>query len=154
MNKFYIQCKHTFGLDFKCFLWRMLIIGAWSGCAFGQSLSSTLSQFIEVQLSSYDMGRLELQTGWPKDDAQTFLVRIKNTLKFPINCKGLSVTFQNSSSPTPASLVPKLYIASSQIKQGSIKNLSKDKVKSYVLICTCYKKQGSDVCQNPLAKEN
>ncbi len=154
MNKFYIQREHPLKAHFKCFLYGVLLTGAWSGCTFGQSLSSTLSQFNEVQLSSSDMGRLELQTGWPKDDAQTFLVRIKNTLKFPINCKGLSVTFQNSATPTPATLAPKLYIASSQIKQGSIKNLSKDKVKSYVLICTCYKKQGSDICQNPLAKEN
>jgi len=131
----------------------VLLLGVYLGGVVGQPLPRTLSQFKEVQLSSSEMGQLELQTGWPKDDSETFLVRVKNNLKFPINCKGLSVEFKNNSTPTPVPLVPKLYIASSLIKQGSIKNLGKDKVKSYVLVCTCFKKDANGPCQNPLTKE-
>ncbi len=155
MNKPLTMCKLPIGLKWSKTLGAAaLLMGACFGIALSQSLPRSLGQFNEVQLSSSELGQLELQSGWPKDDPNTFLVSIKNNLKFPINCKGLSVEYKNNSTPMPVPLVPKLYIASSLIKQGSIKNLRKDKVKSYVLVCTCFKKGTNGACQDPLAKEN
>ncbi len=155
MNKFPTMRKPPIGLKWSKTLGATaLLMGACLGCALSQSLPRSLSQFKEVQLSSSELGQLELQSGWPKDDPNTFLVSIKNNLKFPINCKGLSVEYKNNPTPTSVAIVPKLYIASSLIKQGSIKNLRKDKVKSYVLVCTCFKKGVNGACQDPLAKEN
>jgi len=107
----------------------------------------------EVPLNASENNLILKKAGWSKDDDKTLLFEIHSELNGPIQCSSVNVELKDGKQVNK-SLMPKLFITQNSSKFVSIANVIKGTMKSYSIICTCFKKKGNGDCINPLKKTN
>jgi len=107
----------------------------------------------EVSLNGSENNLIQKKAGWSKDDEKTLLFEIHSDLNGPIQCSSVNVELKDGKQVNK-SLMPKLFITQNSSKFVSIPNVLKGTMKSYSIICTCFKKKGNGDCINPLKKSN
>ena len=107
----------------------------------------------EVSLNGSENNLIQKKAGWSNDDDKTLLFEIHSDLNGPIQCSSINVELKDGKQVNKG-LMPKLFITHNSSKFVSIPNVLKGTMKSYSIICTCFKKKGNGDCINPLKKNN
>ena len=129
----------------------------WIGsvCAIGLSChAQAMGWFFEpttpvesVMLSAAEYKQLKINAGWVAGDAQTMVFEVHNPLPGAVFCPVVQWVDKNDKTSTKE-LRPKLYLPTDATRKAGVSSLEKDKIKSYVLVCTCNKAlQGPAVCR-------
>jgi hypothetical protein len=105
----------------------------------------------EIPLSSEELKKVQENAGWTKDDDKTLIFEVHNDLKAPIACSGAQVELNEGKHMSKA-FTPKLFVPAGNSRLASFAGIAKGTMKSYAVICSCFKKQGKGECINPLAK--
>lgn len=99
-----------------------------------------------VVLTPAEYHQLKIQAGWALGDAQTMYFEVKNPLPGAVFCPAVQFTDKGDKVSTKE-LRPKLYLPTDSMRKASVSPAEKDKIKSYVLVCTCNKPlQGPAIC--------
>jgi len=99
-----------------------------------------------VMLSAAEYKQLKINAGWALGDAQTMVFEVRNPLPGAIFCPVVQFVDKNDKASTKE-LRPKLYLPTDGLRKSSVSPAEKDKIKSYVLVCTCNKPlQGPAIC--------
>ena len=128
----------------------------WAGvaCTLGLSLHvHAMAWFFEpttpvqsVVLTSAEYNQLKINAGWAHGDAQTMFFEVKNPLSGAVFCPAVQFVDKNDKASTKE-LRPKLYLPTDSQRKASVSPAEKDKIKNYVLVCTCNKAlQGPAIC--------
>ncbi len=128
-------------------LWLSLVALASAGRA------NALGRFFEsgpplesVYLNSAEYNQLKINSGWAHDDPQTMVFEVKNPLPGAVFCPAVQLTDKKDKTST-RELRPKLYLPTGSMRRASAASAEKEKVKSYVLVCTCNKAvNGPAIC--------
>jgi hypothetical protein len=112
---------------------------------------SSTSDLEDVQLSPEELKGVNFNAGWAKDNEKILLFEVKNQLKGPIQCAGANVELTDGGHVSKG-FMPKLFVPSNNSRFASIPGIVKGSMKSYVVICSCFKKLGKGECQNPIQK--
>ena len=100
-----------------------------------------------VMLSAAEYKQLKINAGWVAGDAQTMVFEVHNPLPGAVFCPVVQWVDKNDKTSTKE-LRPKLYLPTDATRKAGVSSLEKDKIKSYVLVCTCNKAlQGPAVCR-------
>jgi hypothetical protein len=110
-------------------------------------------EITEVSLNASENNLIQKKAGWSNDDDKTLLFEIHSDLNGPIQCSSINVELKDGKQINKG-LMPKLFITHNSSKFVSIPNVLKGTMKSYSIICTCFKKKGNGDCINPLKKTN
>jgi hypothetical protein len=105
----------------------------------------------EVSLSPSESNLIQKKAGWANDDDKTLLFEIHSDLNGPIQCSSVNVELKDGKQVNKG-LIPKLFIPHNASKFLSVPNVMKGTMKSYSIVCTCFKKNGKGDCINPLKK--
>ena len=125
-----------------------------SACAMGLAVQAhALGWFFEptttvqsVVLTSAEYNQLKINAGWAHGDAQTMFFEVKNPLSGAVFCPAVQFVDKNDKASTKE-LRPKLYLPTDSQRKASVSPAEKEKIKSYVLVCTCNKPlQGPAIC--------
>ena len=99
-----------------------------------------------VMLTAAEYKQLKIQAGWTLGDPQTMVFDVQNPLPGAIFCPVVQFVDKNDKTSTKE-LRPKLYLPTEGMRKASVSPAEKDKIKSYVLVCTCNKPlQGPAIC--------
>jgi hypothetical protein len=99
-----------------------------------------------VMLTAAEYKQLKIQAGWALGDAQTMVFEVKNPLPGAVFCPVVQLVDKNDKASTKE-LRPKLYLPTDGQRKASVSSAEKDKIKSYVLVCSCNKPlQGPAIC--------
>jgi hypothetical protein len=99
-----------------------------------------------VMLTAAEYKQLKIQAGWTLGDAQTMVFEVKNPLPGAVFCPVVQLVDKNDKASTKE-LRPKLYLPTDGQRKASVSSAEKDKIKSYVLVCSCNKPlQGPAIC--------
>jgi len=99
-----------------------------------------------VMLTAAEYKQLKIQAGWAQGDANTMMFEVKNPLPGAVFCPAVQFVDKADKTSTKA-LRPKLYLPTEATRKASVSPAEKDKIKSYVLVCTCNKPlQGPALC--------
>ena len=99
-----------------------------------------------VMLTAAEYKQLKIQAGWALGDAQTIVFEVKNPLPGAVFCPVVQLVDKNDKASTKE-LRPKLYLPTDGQRKASVSSAEKDKIKSYVLVCSCNKPlQGPAIC--------
>lgn len=99
-----------------------------------------------VFLNSVEYNQLKINAGWANDDPQTMMFEVKNPLPGAVFCPAVQFTEKSGKSLTKE-LRPKLYLPTGSMRRANVSPAEKEKIKSYVLVCTCNKpEQGPAIC--------
>jgi hypothetical protein len=98
-------------------------------------------------LSAAEYKQLKINAGWVAGDAQTMVFEVHNPLPGAVFCPVVQWVDKNDKTSTKE-LRPKLYLPTDATRKAGVSPLEKDKIKSFVLVCTCNKAlQGPAVCR-------
>lgn len=134
-----------------CSFWLRWISGV---CAIGLTCQvQAMGWFFEpttpvesVMLTAAEYKQLKINAGWALGDAQTMVFEVRNPLPGAIFCPVVQFVDKNDKVST-RELRPKLYLPTDGLRKASVSPAEKDKIKSYVLVCTCNKAlQGPAIC--------
>jgi hypothetical protein len=103
---------------------------------------------IEVPLTKPELQKINVNAGWAKGEDQTLIFELSNGLKGPIQCGAANVVLMDGKTLSKV-FVPKFSIPGNAFRNASMP-VEKGTMKSYGLICTCFKKKGSDECVKPV----
>lgn len=123
----------------------------WVSQAWAWSPFSEASDLQETRLNSSDLKRVQVNAGWAKDDDHTLIFEVRNALKGPIQCSGVQVDLTDGKSLSK-SLMPKLFVPPNSTRNASLPSVKKGSMKSYAVVCTCFKASANGECLNPLKK--
>jgi len=99
-----------------------------------------------VMLTAAEYKQLKIQAGWALGDAQTMVFEVKNPLPGAVFCPAVQFVDKTDKASTKE-LRPKLYLPTDSQRKASVSPAEKDKIKSYVLVCSCNKPlQGPAIC--------
>jgi hypothetical protein len=99
-----------------------------------------------VLLTPAEYKQLKIQAGWTLGDPQTMVFDVQNPLPGAIFCPVVQFVDKNDKTSTKE-LRPKLYLPTDGQRKASVSPAEKDKIKSYVLVCSCNKPlQGPAIC--------
>ena len=99
-----------------------------------------------VMLTAAEYKQLKIQAGWALGDAQTMVFEVKNPLPGAVFCPAVQYVDKTDKASTKE-LRPKLYLPTDSQRKASVSPAEKDKIKSYVLVCSCNKPlQGPASC--------
>ena len=99
-----------------------------------------------VVLTAAEYNQLKINAGWAHGDAQTMFFEVKNPLSGAVFCPAVQFVDKNDKASTKE-LRPKLYLPTDSQRKASVSPAEKEKIKSYVLVCTCNKPlQGPAIC--------
>ena len=100
-----------------------------------------------VLLTPAEYKQLKINAGWALGDAQTMVFEVRNPLPGAVFCPVVQLVDKNDKTSTKE-LRPKLYLPTEGLRKASVSPVEKDKIKSYVLVCTCNKAlQGPAICR-------
>ncbi len=102
----------------------------------------------EVSLSQSELQKIKVNAGWAKGEEHTLIFEVSNSLKGPIQCGAANVVLMDGKTLSKV-FVPKFSIPGNAFRNASMP-VEKGTMKSYGLICTCFKKKGSDECVKPV----
>jgi hypothetical protein len=126
-------------------LWLSLVACAGPAHALG-SLFDASPPTESVYLNSAEYNQLKINAGWAHDDPQTMVFEVKNPLPGAVFCPAVQVTDKKDKTSS-RELRPKLYLPTGSMRRASAGSVEKEKIKSYVLVCTCNKAvNGPAVC--------
>lgn len=123
-------------------------------CAFGLTCHAwAMGWFFEpttpvesVMLTAAEYKQLKINAGWALGDPQTMVFEVRNPLPGAVFCPVVQFVDKNDKTSTKE-LRPKLYLPTDSLRKASVSPAEKDKIKSYVLVCTCNKAlQGPAIC--------
>lgn len=99
-----------------------------------------------VMLTAAEYKQLKINAGWALGDGQTMVFEVRNPLPGAVFCPAIQLIDKNDKTSTKE-LRPKLYLPTEGMRKASVSPAEKDKIKSYVLVCTCNKPlQGPAIC--------
>ncbi len=99
-----------------------------------------------VMLTAAEYKQLKINAGWALGDAQTMVFEVRNPLPGAVFCPAVQLVDKNDKTSTKE-LRPKLYLPADSQRKASVSSAEKDKIKSYVLVCSCNKPlQGPASC--------
>jgi hypothetical protein len=99
-----------------------------------------------VMLTAAEYKQLKINAGWALGDAQTMVFEVRNPLPGAVFCPVVQLVDKNDKTSTKE-LRPKLYLPTDSQRKASVSSAEKDKIKSYVLVCSCNKPlQGPASC--------
>ena len=134
-----------------CSLWFRWISGV---CSIGLTCQAlAMGWFFEptipvesVMLTAAEYKQLKINAGWALGDAQTMVFEVKNPLPGAVFCPAVQFVDKTDKASTKE-LRPKLYLPTDSQRKASVSPAEKDKIKSYVLVCSCNKPlQGPAIC--------
>jgi hypothetical protein len=99
-----------------------------------------------VMLTASEYKQMKIQAGWAQGDANTMMFEVKNPLPGAVFCPAVQFVDKTDKTSTKE-LRPKLYLPTDGQRKASVSPAEKDKIKSYVLVCSCNKPlQGPAIC--------
>ena len=99
-----------------------------------------------VLLTAAEYKQLKINAGWALGDTQTMVFEVRNPLPGAVFCPVVQWVDKNDKTSIKE-LRPKLYLPTDATRKASVSPAEKDKIKSYVLVCSCNKAlQGPAVC--------
>ena len=109
------------------------------------SSSSTTAR--ETPLDRQEQARLRIEVGWLPEAPEVLLIDVGNRLPGPLVCRGVSVQ-RKDNSVASLPLQPPLYIPLDASRRVSVPGVNKAQLKQWSLSCSCFKREGSQVCES------
>jgi hypothetical protein len=101
----------------------------------------------ETPLEKSEQARLRIEVGWLPEAPEVLLIEVGNRLPGPLVCRGVSVQ-RKDNSVASVPLQPPVYIPLDASRRVSVPGVSKVQLKQWSLTCSCFKREGSKVCEN------